>query len=266
MGGRGGPRDFGRRGGRGLMDEREQTAEPESAVAEASVPRRKSAAREWAEAILVAVVLALVIRTFVIQAFKIPSGSMLETLQIGDHLLVNKMIVGTIVEIPLTRIMLFRVPRVRDPKRGEILVFQFPRDTSRDFIKRVIGLPGEVVAIRDKRVTINGEPLEEPYVIYRGGPPTGMSLSARLPMAGAAAPPCSAREGGYLRERDDYGPCRVPDGHLFMMGDNRDQSEDSRTWGPLPVELIRGNAAIIYWSWDRQQFLPRWGRIGTLVR
>jgi signal peptidase I len=249
-----------------MMDEREQAVERESNAAALDVPRKKSTAREWGEAILVAVVLALVIRTFVIQAFKIPSGSMLETLQIGDHLLVNKMIVGTIVEIPLTRIMLFRVPRVREPRRGEILVFQFPRDTSRDFIKRVIGLPGEVVAIRDKRVTINGEPLEEPYVIYRGGPPTSTSLPAPLARAGAAVPACSAREGGYLRERDDYGPCRVPDGHLFMMGDNRDQSEDSRTWGPLPIELIRGKALIIYWSWDRHRFLPRWGRIGTLVR
>jgi len=78
--------------------------------------------------------------------------------------------------------------------------------------------------------------------------------------------PCGAREGGYLRERDDYGPCRVPEGHLFMMGDNRDQSEDSRTWGPLPTELIRGKAFLIYWSWDRERFLPRWSRIGTLVR
>src|SRR3972149_3198867 len=121
------------------MDERQQAAEQQRSAAELSVPRRKSAAREWTEAILVAVVLALVIRIFVIQAFKIPSGSMLETLQIGDHLLVNKMTRGTIVEIPLTRITLFHVPRLREPQRGEILVFQFPRDLSRDFIKRVSG-------------------------------------------------------------------------------------------------------------------------------
>lgn len=248
------------------MDERQQAAEQQRSAAELSVPRKKSAAREWAEAILVAVVLALVIRTFVIQAFKIPSGSMLETLQIGDHLLVNKMTRGTIVEIPLTRVVLFHVPRLREPQRGEIVVFQFPRDLSRDFIKRVIGLPGEVLAIRDKRVTVNGALLEEPYVIYRGGRPAASPAPAMLRMAANPVPACSVREGGYVQERDDYGPCRVPEGHLFMMGDNRDQSEDSRTWGPLPMELIRGKAFLIYWSWDRERFLPRWSRIGTLVR
>ena len=160
------------------MDERQQAAEQQRSAAELSVPRKKSAVREWAEAILVAVVLALIIRTFVIQAFKIPSGSMLETLQIGDHLLVNKMTRGTIVEIPLTRIILFHVPRLREPQRGEIVVFQFPRDLSRDFIKRVIGLPGEVLAIRDKRVTVNGALLEEPYVIYRGGRPAASPAPA----------------------------------------------------------------------------------------
>ncbi len=247
------------------MDERQQTAEQQRSAAELSVPRKKSAAREWAEAILVAVALALVIRTFVVQAFKIPSGSMLETLQIGDHLLVNKMTRGTIVEIPLTRIVLFHVPRLREPQRGEILVFQFPRDLSRDFIKRVIGLPGEVLAIRDKRVYINGALIEEPYAIYRGGSPS-QAAAATLRMAANPVPACSAREGRYTQERDDYGPCRVPEGDLFMMGDNRDQSEDSRAWGPLPMELIRGKAFLIYWSWDRERFLPRGSRIGRLVR
>ncbi|MCI0371990.1 MAG: signal peptidase I [candidate division NC10 bacterium] len=248
------------------MDEQQQAAERQGSVAEVRIERRKSVAREWGEAILVAVVLALVIRTFVVQAFKIPSGSMLETLQIGDHLLVNKMTRGTIVEIPLTRITLFQVPHLREPQRGEILVFQFPRDLSRDFIKRVIGLPGEVVAVRDKRVYINGGLLEEPYVIYRAGPPAARTAAATIRMAADPVPACSTREGGYLRERDDYGPCRVAEGHLFMMGDNRDQSEDSRTWGSLPMELIRGKAFIIYWSWDRERFLPRWDRMGRLVR
>jgi len=248
------------------MDERQQAADRERSVVETSLPRQKSAAREWAEAIAVAVVLALVIRTFVVQAFKIPSGSMLETLQIGDHLLVNKMTRGTIVEIPLTRIVLFHVPRLGDPQRGEVLVFQFPRDTSRDFIKRVIGLPGETVAIRDKRVYINGALLEEPYVIYRGGAPAANPPPGALQIAANPVVACSTQEGGYIRERDTIGPCRVPEGHLFMMGDNRDQSEDSRTWGPLPMELIRGKAFVIYWSWDRERFLPRWSRIGRLVR
>lgn len=248
------------------MDDQQRAAEQQATAAEFRDTRRKSAAREWTEAILVAVALALVIRTFVVQAFKIPSGSMLETLQIGDHLLVNKMTRGTIVEIPLTRISLFTVPRLGDPQRGEILVFQFPRDPGRDFIKRVIGLPGEVVAIRDKRVYIGGRLLEEPYVVYRGGPPAANPPPATLPAATNPVPTCSARESGYARERDDYGPCLVPEGDLFMMGDNRDQSEDSRAWGPLPMDLIRGKAFLIYWSWDRERFLPRWDRIGKLVR
>ncbi|MBI2080136.1 MAG: signal peptidase I [candidate division NC10 bacterium] len=248
------------------MDDRQQATQQQGAVGELHDARRKSAAREWTEAILVAVALALVIRTFVVQAFKIPSGSMLESLQIGDHLLVNKMTRGTIVEVPLTRIALFTVPRLGDPQRGEILVFQFPRDPSRDFIKRVIGLPGEVVAIRDKRVYIDGRLIEEPYVVYRGGPPAANPPPATLPARPGAVPACSAREGGYPRDRDDYGPCLVPEGHLFMMGDNRDQSEDSRAWGPLPMELIRGKAFLIYWSWNRDRFLPRWDRIGMLVR
>jgi signal peptidase I len=248
------------------MDDRQQAAEEQTRVAELSAPRTKSATREWVEAILVAVVLAIFIRTFVVQAFKIPSGSMLETLQIGDHLLVNKMTRGTIVEIPLTRITLFHVPRLREPQRGEILVFQFPRDPSRDFIKRVIGLPGEILAIRDKRVYINGKLLEEPYVIYRGGAPAANPAPPTLRIAANPVEACGARERRYMQERDEYGPCLVPEGHLFMMGDNRDQSEDSRAWGPLPVELIRGKAFLIYWSWDRERFLPRWSRIGTLVR
>jgi signal peptidase I len=248
------------------MDEREQAAEEQTRVAGISVPRKKSATREWVEAILVAVVLAIFIRTFVVQAFKIPSGSMLETLQIGDHLLVNKMTRGTIVEIPLTRITLFHVPRLREPQRGEILVFQFPRDPSRDFIKRVIGLPGEILAVRDKRVYIDGKLLEEPYVIYRGGAPAATPAPPTLRMAANPVQACGTGEGRYMRERDEYGPCLVPEGHLFMMGDNRDQSEDSRAWGPLPVELIRGKAFLIYWSWDRERFLPRWSRIGKLVR
>lgn len=188
--------------------------------------KRKSAAREWAESIVIAVVLALLIRTFVVQAFKIPSGSMLPTLQIGDHILVNKLIY-----------------RFEKPSRGDIIVFKFPYGDGKDFIKRVIGLPGETIELRDKQVFINGQPLEETYAIYKD---PHILTNPHSP-------------------RDNFGPVKVPEGHLFVMGDNRDQSMDSRFWGFLDMGKIKGKAFIIYWSWDREHFRPRWERISKLI-
>ena len=198
----------------------------EKTLTSATKPK-KSALREWAEAIAIAVVLALAIRTFVVQAFKIPSGSMLPTLQIGDHILVNKFIYWFTA-----------------PERGDIIVFKFPQDEGRDFIKRVIGLPGEVIEIRGKQVFIDGRPLEEPYVIH---------LDAQI-MSNPHSP------------RDHFGPVKVPEGQFFVMGDNRDHSMDSRFWGFLDLKKVKGKAFIIYWSWDRDRFRPRWDRIGRLVR
>jgi len=188
--------------------------------------KRKSAAREWAESIAIAVVLAFLIRTFVVQAFKIPSGSMLPTLQIGDHILVNKLIY-----------------RFEKPSRGDIIVFKFPYGDGKDFIKRVIGLPGETIELRDKQVFINGQPLEETYAIHKD---PQILTNPHSP-------------------RDNFGPVQVPEGQLFVMGDNRDQSMDSRFWGFLDVGKIKGKAFIIYWSWDRERFRPRWERISKLV-
>jgi signal peptidase I len=204
-------------------------------------PMGKSVLREYAEALIVAVLLALVIRTFVVQAFKIPSGSMLPTLQIGDHILVNKFIYS-----------------FRPIQRGDIIVFKFPQDETRDFIKRVIGLPGDTLEIRGKRVLINGVPLQEPYTVYSDGP--------------------FARGG----DREQLGPLVVPPGQLFMMGDNRDHSMDSRVWGFLDARKIKGRAFIVYFS-IRSEDIPytslpqsvlyvvthpyviRWGRLGTVV-
>ncbi len=201
--------------------------------------KKKSVFREYAEAIIVAAVLALFIRTFVVQAFKIPSGSMKNTILVGDHILVNKFIYGT--RIPFTNI---KILPVRQPKRGDIIVFKYPENESVDFIKRLIGMPGDVVQVIDKVVYINGKPLTEPYTIHKD--------SEILPRA--------------LEPRDNFGPVTVPPHEYFMMGDNRDRSRDSRFWGFLNENEILGKAMIIYWSWDKNNDSVRWGRIGRLVK
>lgn len=200
--------------------------------------RRKSAAREWGEALLVAVVLALVIRTFVVQAFKIPSGSMMPSLLVGDHILVNKFVYG--VRVPVLDMWIFG-PWA--PKRGDIIVFKYPYDESRDFIKRVVGLPGEVVEVRGNQVFINKTPLRETYAVYDHP---------------ASANPHSTG--------DFSGPVTVPKDKLFVLGDNRDHSQDSRFWGFLDIHKVEGEAFIIYWSWDSKEGQPRWNRIGRLIR
>ena len=187
----------------------------------------KSTLREYFESIVVAVILALFIRTFVVQAFKIPTGSMEQNLLIGDHLLVNKFVfspTATDAErglLPVTSI-----------NRGDVIVFKYPEDPERDFIKRVIGLPGDVVEVRHKRVYIDGRPLDEPYVYYLRPP-------------SAAASPF-----GVADLREQYGPGTVPPSEYFVMGDNRDNSQDSRYWGFLPRDLVKGRALIIYWSYE----------------
>ena len=202
------------------------------------VPKSKSTIREYAEALFVALLLALVIRTFVVQAFKIPSGSMLPTLQIGDHILVNKFIYGPRLEVPLTQLSIGQLPGVRKPAPGDIVVFVWPKDRSKDFIKRVIAVEGQTIEVRDRRVYIDGKPWDDPHATY---------TQAR------------GRPG------DGYGPFTVPPDHVFVMGDNRDQSYDSRFWGAVPMNDIKGKALIIYWSWDGPDRWVRWERIGRLV-
>jgi len=201
--------------------------------------KNKSVFREYAEAIVVAAILALFIRTFVVQAFKIPSGSMKNTLLVGDHLLVNKFLYGT--HIPFTNMILMPI---RDPKRGDIIVFKYPEDESKDFIKRVIGTPGDVVQIIAKKVYINGKPIPEPYTIYRDDQILPKSMDAK----------------------DNFGPIFVPPRKYFMMGDNRDRSHDSRFWGFVDESKIIGKAMVLYWSWDGDGSSIRWDRIGHIVK
>jgi signal peptidase I len=209
-----------------------------------SKQKKKSVLRENIEAIVIAFLIAIVIRTFAVQAFKIPSGSMLSTLQIGDHILVNKIILGTPVDIPFTNINLFRMPGIREPKRGDIVVFKYPEDPKRDFIKRVIAVGGDVVESKDKSIFVNNIKLTEPYIQH-----VDMLVKPRI-----------------LDKRDNFGPVTVPKGMVFVMGDNRDQSYDSRFWGFVDEKQIKGKAMIIYWSWDGDKTWVRFSRIGRLVR
>ncbi len=197
---------------------------------------RRTVWREYAEALVMAVLLALFIRGFIVQAFKIPSGSMLPTLVVGDHLLVNKFIYG--IRVPLWG---KRVVSFSEPKRDDVVVFVYPQDRSKDFIKRVKGLPGETLEVRDRVVHVNGEPVGDEH--------------AHL-----------GKDGGKgRRPRDNFGPIKVPDGHVFVLGDNRDHSHDSRFWGTVPIEDILGKAFVLYWSWDAERMRPRWNRMGDPV-
>jgi len=225
----------------------------------------KSVWREYVEAILIAIVLALIIRTFVVQAFKIPSGSMISTLLIGDHILVNKMIYGLKIptdcewDFTTTRPGVRKIPflwscfsyktlfTLGGPERGDIIVFMFPEDETKDFIKRAVGLPGDTVEVRNKRVWINGELLPEPYTQH-------------------VDPAILLHQ---VQPRDNLGPLTVPTDSYFVMGDNRDQSLDSRFWGFVKHDKIKGKAFLIYWSWDGHGNLAnwvRWGRIGKMIR
>jgi len=211
--------------------------------AEPSPTFRKSTVREYFESICVAVILALFVRTFVVQAFKIPTGSMENNLLIGDQLLVNKFVFApTRTRLEDTLLPIDRI------KRGDILVFKYPEDPERDFIKRTIGLPGETVELRNKKVYINGKALDEPYVhfLFPADGESGIS------------------DSGGFDVRRNYGPVTVPANHYFMMGDNRDNSQDSRYWGFMPRDYVKGKALFVYFSYGGDEGAStgvRWARI-----
>ncbi|MDD5475033.1 MAG: signal peptidase I [Syntrophales bacterium] len=200
---------------------------------------KKSVFREYVTTFIVAVLIALFVRTFVVQAFKIPSGSMKETLLVGDHILVNKFIYG--VKLPFVRATLIPISK---PKRGDIAVFIYPEDRSKDFIKRVIAVAGDRVEIRDKKIFVNGVIHTDNQGIYRD--------ETIYPRS--------------VQPRDNFGPVLVPEGHVFTMGDNRDESYDSRFWGFVSLDDMHGKAFIIYWSWDRSSRSVRWDRIGNILK
>lgn len=201
----------------------------------ASRKGKKSVWREYAEALIIALLLALVIRTFIVQAFKIPSESMLNTLQVGDHLLASKFAYG--IKAPFTDTYIYKGS---DPQRGDIIIFKYPNDPSVDYIKRIVGVPGDVIEVREKQLYRNGQPVKEAYIRHtdpRGSEPL----------------------------RDNYAPVTVPEGKYFVMGDNRDNSLDSRFWGFVDRDAIRAKAWRIYWSWGGLGDI-RWSRIGQEIK
>jgi signal peptidase I len=220
---------------------------------------------EWAKSFLIAVALFLVIRTFLVEAFKIPTGSMERTLQVGDFLLVNKAVYGA--EIPFTGV---RLPAIEEPRRGDVVVFEFPVDPTKNFVKRLIGLPGDTLEMRDGSVILNGKPLPEPYVVHSSpqeDPATddfGWQRNYLVRRAEAYA--------GYHPSRNTWGPLIVPRGKYFVLGDNRDNSYDSRYWGFVPDSLVKGRPLVIYYSYEREATnrIPwltriRWSRLGERI-
>ena len=247
---------------------------PDPKSARRREPRRGEAQEgplDWIKSLVSAVLLFLVIRTFLVQAFTIPSGSMENTLEVGDYLMANNAVFGA--QVPLTDL---RVPAFRDPQHGDVVVFRPTyNDPVIDVVKRVIGEPGDTIRMVDRVVYRNGEPLEEPYLEPEYLPDEPMQ---RFGLGGYAwhldALPAAVEREGYQPTRDNWGPLVVPEEHYLLLGDNRDQSLDSRYMGFIPRDVIRGKAMFIYYSVDRELGRPfpsfltsaRWGRIGQVIR
>lgn len=199
---------------------------------------KKKTIWEYTKAIITALILAMLIRAYIIQAFKIPSGSMTPTLLIGDHILVNKFLYGTKIPFSGKRVFMFK-----KPERGDIIVFKYPENPSKDFIKRVVAAEGDVIESKNKMIHVNGSKVNEPYARHTD--------SSMRPMG--------------IEPRDNFGPVIVPKDKYFVMGDNRDQSYDSRYWGYVDIKDVKGKALILYWSWDSEKNWVRFERIGGLV-
>lgn len=242
------------------MDQKDPSAahEVSQTVEVQKKKKKKSLVREYVEAIGIAILLALAIRTFAVQAFTIPSGSMMDTLLVGDYILVSKFLYGA--EVPFTG---WHLPGLRQPQRGDIVVFKYPLDERRDFIKRIVAIPGDELVIRDDQVLINGRATPEPYVKRGTG---GFSVPRYLANRDSGEPCLAQAAGASEKYPDQFGPVRIPRSEYFVMGDNRDNSQDSRYWGCLKREEIRGKAFMIYWSWNGEDGWLRWRRLGKLIR
>jgi len=230
--------------------------------------RAKGVVRDWLEFIVTLTIMVFFIRTTVVEAYRIPSSSMEDTLLIGDFLMVNKFLYGIRtpdwIGVPFTKIGFdiphTRLPALRQPQRGDVIVFKYPRDPSQNYIKRCVGLPGDTIEIRDKMLMVNGQHDEDPA--------KAKYADWRILPYGAQQPEIVPHGAG---NRDNYGPVVVPRDCYFMMGDNRDNSADSRYWGFLPHDNVVGKAMILYFSWDK--YVPfyrfyesiRWKRIGSLI-
>jgi len=203
--------------------------------------KRQSSLAEWIRAIVLSVAVVVTFRGVVAQAYQIPSGSMEKTLLIGDFLFINKMLYGSEIDIGLggKRVFYHRFPAIRQPEPRDVIVFRYPVNPRQDFIKRCVAVEGQTLEIRDKVLFIDGVRQSEPYAIH---------LDPRVLPREASS-------------RDNFGPYRIPPDHIFMMGDNRDNSHDSRFWGPLPVSLVKGKAFVRYFSWDGQRHAVRFGRM-----
>ncbi|MEO5328055.1 MAG: signal peptidase I [Magnetococcus sp. THC-1_WYH] len=223
--------------------------------------QKESLVVEYYEAIVLAVGIALLVRTFVVEPFKIPSGSMIPTLLVGDYLFVSKFTYGH--RIPFTRERLFMGD---GPNRGDIAVFEYPRDPSKDYIKRIVGLPGDRIVYQDKRLYINNKPVEYETVgdyVYLNERGSEVDSSQFIEKMENNPHSILVRPFSFSDQITDE---VVPPGHYFVMGDNRDNSNDSRFWGFVPAYRLVGRALAIFWSWDGQNNRLRWERLGSLVR
>ncbi|MBF0270812.1 MAG: signal peptidase I [Magnetococcales bacterium] len=220
-----------------------------------------SVAAEYYEAIIMAVAIAFMVRTFVVEPFKIPSGSMIPTLLVGDYLFVNKFAYGYRMPFTHKRILMSGAPQ-----RGEIVVFEYPRDPTKDYIKRIIALPGDRISYREKRLFVNGQlvaqQLEGNYNYLNE---SDQWVESQRLMENLGDHPHSILVRPYAN-MDQVTDELIPPDHYFVMGDNRDNSNDSRYWGLVPAHRLVGRAVAFFWSWDRTENKPRWERVGQMIR
>jgi len=220
--------------------------------------------RDWTRSVVIALLLFVFVRTFLVEAFKIPTSSMENTLLVGDFLLVNKAVYGSV--LPGTEV---RIPALKEPDRGDVVVFHPPHEPRKNYVKRVVGVPNDTLEMRDKQLYRNGVPMDEPYARHEDdrGDTVHPDMRWQSGYLIASPPP------KYQPTRDNWGPLVVPEASYFVLGDNRDNSEDSRYWGFVPRDKIRGEPWVVYYSFVPSAATPlpwmrrvRWARLGTVIR